>query len=641
VNRAYSLLEIKSVDETRRVIRGVATTPSPDRSGDIIEPLGASFPAELPLLLHHRKETPVGIARFKKPTSKGIDFEAELPIIQEAGPVKDEVDRAWISVVHKLIKGVSIGFRPVGDSIEMLKTGGLRFLQTEILELSLVTVPANADATLAVVKSLDAPYLAASGHHTPGVTGTPPSPRAVKGAYPMTTQEQIGQFENTRATKAGRMTELMSKAAETGSTLDHAQTEEYDTLSREVTSIDEHIVRLKDMERIQIVAATPVTGATTVEAASAVRSGTTPVIQVKSMLPKGTAFTRFAMTLASAKGDSYKAISRAKSYTDTPEVEKMVTATLDWEHKAAVAAGTTTDSTWAGPLAVAQPLVNEFLELLRPRTIIGRVPGFRQVPFNVSVPSQTGGGTYSWVGQGNAKPVTSATFATVSVPFSKAAGIIVLTEELVKISSPSAEATVRQEMIDGMAAFLDTQLVDPTVAVSAGVNPASITNGAATAAASAATAAAMRTDLAARVATFTAGNIPLDGSVWLMNDSNAFAAGISLNALGQPLFPGMSQQGGSILGIPVIVSNNVGARIILVHAPSILYADEGGVQIDVSREASIQMDSAPSNPSDATTVLVSLWQRNLVGLRAERMITWIRARTAAVTYISAAAYTGA
>jgi len=228
----------------------------------------------------------------------------------------------------------------------------------------------------------------------------------------------------------------------------------------------------------------------------------------------------------------------------------------------------------------------------------------------------------------------------VTVPFAKAAGIIVLTEELVRLSTPSAEATVREEMIAGMGAFLDTQLVDPAVAAVANVNPASITNGAATAAASGVTGAAARADLAARVATFTAANIPLDGSVWLMSDSNAFGLGLSLNALGQPLFPGMSRDGGSIMGIPVIVSNNVGNRVILVHAPSILFADEGGVQIDVSREASIQMDSAPSNPSDATTVLVSLWQRNLVGLRAERMITWIRARTAAVTYISAASYNG-
>jgi len=142
------------------------------------------------------------------------------------------------------------------------------------------------------------------------------------------------------------------------------------------------------------------------------------------------------------------------------------------------------------------------------------------------VPAQTGGGTYSWVGEGNAKPVTSGTLATVTVGYAKAAGIIVLTRELVMISSPSAEGVVREEMIAGIGAFLDSQLVDPAVAAVAGVNPASITNGAATAAASGATAAALRADLAARVATFTAANIPLDGAVWLMNDSNAFAAGI-------------------------------------------------------------------------------------------------------------------
>lgn len=640
MDRAYSLLTIKSVDEARRLLRGMATTPSPDRMGDVIEPLGASFPPELPLLLHHKKESPVGVARFKKPTSKGIEFEAELPIINEPGAVKDEVDRAWHSVVHKLIRGVSIGFRAMEGEVEQLKTGGLRFVKTEILELSLVTVPANADATLALVKSLDAPYLAASGLNTPGVTGTSTVVRLQKEAPSMTTAEQITQFENTRAAKTARMTELMTKSD--GQTLDDAQREEYTTLEREVDAIDEHLPRLRKLEKTLQISATPITSTTSAVAASELRGGTiTPVISVKSNVPKGTAFTRFAMCMASAKGDSYQAITRAKSWADsTPEVEKMVEATLNWQTKAAVAAGTTTDATWAGPLAPTQTAVNEFLELLRPRTLIGRVAGFRQVPFNTAVPSQTGGGTYSWVGQGNAKPVTSAAFATVTVPFAKAAGIIVLTEELVRLSTPSAEATIREEMIAGMGQFLDTQLVDPAVAAVASVNPASITNGAATAAASGVTGAAARADLAARVATFTAANIPLDGAVWLMSDSTAFGLGLSLNALGQPLFPGVGREGGSIMGIPIVVSNNVGNRVVLVHAPSILFADEGGVSIDVSREASIQMDSAPSNPSDATTVLVSLWQRNLVGLRAERMITWIRARTAAVTYISAAAYNG-
>jgi HK97 family phage major capsid protein len=344
------------------------------------------------------------------------------------------------------------------------------------------------------------------------------------------------------------------------------------------------------------------------------------------------------MAMAAGHGDSYQTLQFAKQWKDsTPEVEQMVEHM--WRTKAAVAVGTTTDATWAGPLVVTQPL-NEFLELLRPRTLLGRIPGLRQVPFNVSVPSQTTGGTYGWVGQNKPKPVTKADYATVTVPFAKAAGIIVLSEELVTLSTPSAEALVREEMIAGMGAFLDVQFNDPAVAVAANVSPASITNGAATAAASGVTAAAAKLDLAGRVAVFTAANIPLDGSVWLMSDSNAFGLSMSMNALGQPLFPGMSAQGGTLFGMPVIVSNNVSTRVILVHAPSILFADEGGVRIDVSREASVQLDSAPTDTVDATTVYVSLWQRNLIGLKAERMITWIRARTAAVTYLTAAAYVG-
>jgi hypothetical protein len=53
------------------------------------------------------------------------------------------------------------------------------------------------------------------------------------------------------------------------------------------------------------------------------------------------------------------------------------------------------------------------------------------------------------------------------------------------------------------------------------------------------------------------------------------------------------------------------------------------------------MDSAPTDTVDATTVYLSLWQRNLVGLKAERIITWKVARATAVTYITtAASYNG-
>jgi len=39
----------------------------------------------LPLLLYHNSQKPVGQVTFKRPTKDGIDFEAQLPAIDEAG----------------------------------------------------------------------------------------------------------------------------------------------------------------------------------------------------------------------------------------------------------------------------------------------------------------------------------------------------------------------------------------------------------------------------------------------------------------------------------------------------------------------------------------------------------------------------
>ena len=50
MNRAYSILEIKTVSDDQRIITGTATTPSPDRVGDVVEPLGVKFKNPLPLL---------------------------------------------------------------------------------------------------------------------------------------------------------------------------------------------------------------------------------------------------------------------------------------------------------------------------------------------------------------------------------------------------------------------------------------------------------------------------------------------------------------------------------------------------------------------------------------------------------------
>jgi len=622
LSRAYAVLHIKAVDLETRTIRGVASTPAPDRMGDVVEPLGITFTNPLPLLLYHNTQKPVGAVTFDPPTAAGLEFEATLPTVADAGTVRDRIEEAWTSIKAGLLAGVSIGFRSIEEAWNK-ETGGFRFLKTEILELSLVAIPANAGATISSIKSLD---LAASGPHLSRDRDPLPIVRADKGAPRMdkkTLAERITEYEHTRAAKVARLEAIQQKATDENRTKSEAEREEFDTLKAEIKSIDTELVDLRDMERLAVTKATPITASTPEQASE--QRGAVPVVQVTSPLPKGTGFIRFCQALAVGKGSSLQAVEYAKRWHDsTPQVELVL--------KAAVAAGTTTDATWAGPLAPIKPLTDEFIAFLRPATILGRVPSFMKVPFNVSVASQIGGGTYQWVGQGAPKPVGKLAFATVTLGITKCAGNIVITEELARTSTPDAEDVIRRDMIAGIAQFLDTEFIDPSKAAVAGVSPGSVTNGVTPITTAGASPANARTDIQALANAMTVANISTVGAVLVLSETNALALTNALNPLGQPLFPGMGQEGGTIMGYKAIASQAAGTTVALIQPTQVLYADDGGVTIDVSREASLQMDTVLDNPPLATTLLTSLWQNNLVGLRAERFINWKKARTGVVQY---------
>ncbi len=180
MNRAFGVLEIKAVADNDgfHVISGIATSPTPDRMQDIVEPLGATFAKSIPLLWQHGDEV-VGRAELGTPTKRGIPFVAYIPKVAEPGVIKTQVDKAIHSLKYGLISAVSIGFRVLNDAIETLKSGGYRFLETEIMELSLVNVPAQPDAVITGFKSIDDRVRAAYGKKRapvvliqhPGVSG--------------------------------------------------------------------------------------------------------------------------------------------------------------------------------------------------------------------------------------------------------------------------------------------------------------------------------------------------------------------------------------------------------------------------------------------------------------------------------------
>ncbi|EOA0912237.1 phage major capsid protein, partial [Escherichia coli] len=248
-----------------------------------------------------------------------------------------------------------------------------------------------------------------------------------------------------------------------------------------------------------------------------------PVIRVEQKLEKGIGFARFAKSLAAAKGVRSEALEVARrQYPDDSRLHHVL--------KSAVGAGTTTDPQWAGSLSEYQEYAQDFIDYLRPQTIIGRfgqggIPALRQVPFNIRVHAQVSGGAAGWVGEGKAKPLTKFDFESITFSHAKVSAIAVLTEELIRFFSPAADALVRNALAE---------------AVVADVSPASITHDVKGTASSGNPDA----DAEAAFGQFVAANLQPTGAVWLMSSTNALALSMRKNALGQKEYPDMTLLGG-------------------------------------------------------------------------------------------------
>lgn len=671
LTRAYSVIEIKQVNQEERIIEGIATTPATDRYDDIVEPMGAAFSLPMPLLWQHNPGHPVGLVEFANATKNGIAFKAKLPIITEAGILRDRIEEAWQSLKAGLVRGVSIGFKPIAyeaiKDAEGKPTFGLRYTSWDWMELSLVTIPANTEATINTIRSYDNQRNSATAiggrsglvvrlpggagaRSNPAPNSTVKTPVSKETTMPKPIGEQITEFVAIRGEKASRMTAIMDLAGEKGETLDAAQQEEFDGLQREVDTIDEHLGRLRSLEKMSITSARSVAGNTSDAGTAARSSVAASAIVIPKKAAPGIEFTRYAMCLMTARGNPDTALRIAEArYPDEQRIHNVL--------RAAVAAGTTTDPTWAGALTQYVDFAGDFIEFLRPATIIGKfgtngIPALRAIPFNVRVKKQTSGGEAYWVGEGQPKPLTQFDFDTVLLRWAKIANIAVLTTEQVRFSTPNAETTVRSALADAIAQREDITFIDPAVTAIADTRPASITNGASSHASSGTDAAAVRADAGTLMTSFATAHLPYSQSVWIMNSTAAIQIFLMRNALGQQEFPGMLADGGTFMGRPVIVSDNIAlsgspaSGIIVLMIPSEVYlSDDGQVVVDASTEASLQMDDAPTMKSTSGspqtpvgTTVVSMFQTNSIAIRAERFINWVRRRDAAVQYLTGVRY---
>ena len=306
----------------------------------------------------------------------------------------------------------------------------------------------------------------------------------------------------------------------------------------EVKSVDDHLTRLRVLEKTNISKAIVLPNRVeSPEDASRVRDPIR-VTTVRREVAPWQPFIRTVIAQAQARGNVLLAHEIAKSNAqwmdETPEVAGFL--------KAAVVPATTTDAVWAGPLVQYANLPSAFAEWLRPLTIIGRIPGMRMVPFKIRVPRMTGASTVNWVGEGRAKPLSALAFDTITLDFAKIAGIIPLTEEVVRFSSPGIEQIVRDELRDAIVQFMDAQFIDPSKAAT-DVSPASITNGAPSITPSGTNAAALRSDIARLMAGFLQSNQGLGSAVWIMTQTTAMRLSMMVNTLGQQEFAGNQRSG--------------------------------------------------------------------------------------------------
>lgn len=635
--RAYALLEIKSFDDDARTFEGIASTPSVDLGGDIMDPMGAQFTLPIPLMWQHGKgaiKDPVGWVTSAAPNKSGIPVKGRFAKVDFPLSLKEDLDRAWALVKSKLVRGLSIGWTPIDGTPE--KGGNVRWTKWGWRELSAVHIPMNTEASITLIKSLDLAARASSGRSAPpgppGASGKPqPASRRFffdpsKGKAMKTNHEQLADLQTAKTEKGARMEALASKCGGDFESLETTELQEYDALTVEVKSIAKQIERVEGIQ-IATSTATPITLAAgaSPQRGSAARHGDA---QMKSNLPKGTMFARAVMAKAKGKGSTADAVSFAKAaWPDAPEV-------VQYLEKAT--AGTGASGNWLENLNTPNFVENDFIAALLPATIIGKI-AFRPGMFDTKLLRQlTGASNTGWVGNTGVKPVGEQTWDFVTIPRSKIADIVVLSEDQIKTSHINSVEMVRNDLINQISKFANAQLLDPNVVAVAGTNPASLTNGVNDIPASAATAAALRVDLKDLLTPFAAANIDLGGVTLVTTTYVAMGISLLTNALGQPEFPTVNVNGGTLFGLPLVVSNNVpgtstGSLLVAIAGQEVLLAQDGGVQVDVSREATLEM-------SGGATATFNLWQRNCVGFRAEWWISWIKARPQAVQYISGAAY---
>ena len=649
----------------------ILSDESIDRMGDTISSKGwdlENFKKNPIALFNHRSDFPVGKWNNISVNNKSGELRGHLELAPEGtSPRIDEIRKL---IGAGILRAVSVGFRALETSPRKSAEGqyvGEQFMRQELIETSLVSVPANPNA-LVIAKSLDISadtldlVFAESGNKKTGAEQrTRPPRRASRTSSPngKSTNMSLSQrIIDQQAHLVKLRDKLASHLAEVDDTdVTDAQIAVTRELNEQIKRGDQSLTALQDAEKQLATRSSASGNGNGAEDEGDQRSQA--IVQRREVDGSYSARQLFGMP-APKKVMPHEHVIRGaiclafahryhKSMQEARAIiypkDEATKAYVDYVEKTASAPAMTTVVGWAAELA--QTIYSDFMTLLMPNSVYPRLAamglglsfgraGRIIIPTRSRTPTIAG----SFVGEGQPIPVRQGQFTSQTLVPKKMAVITVWTRELDEHSIPAIEGLLRQAVQEDTAVSLDSVLLDTNPATA--VRPAGLFNGitpitAATGGGFTALVNDMKA-ITANILTLTQGHIRTP--VWLMNPQQTNSIKLTANTIGE--FPFRAEvQAGNLLGFPVIDSGTVPLGTVgMVDAADFVSVGAEAPRFEISDQATLHMeDSAPQPLVDGGTPAApmrSLFQTDSLGLRLIMPINWCMRRpiTALITGVT-------
>jgi len=644
-----------------------------DRYGDVIVASGwdlSHFKNNPIALFNHDSDEVIGT--WENVRIEGKRLIGKLKLAAEGtSPTVDKVRRL---VAQGILRAVSVGFRPVTyeplDEKADSFWGPFRYLKQELLETSVVSVPANPNAQQLSMRGVSTtppdaieglpglPLPVAqqlfgkianeerSAAPAPGKIAVPAViPSKPKGT-PMKISEKIAGVQKHLNDLRNQLTELVANDIENLSDDDATILE---NLPGEIEAAEKRLTSLQNAERALMPAAQR--GAAPVaddddEArpqlpAPVVVDSPTKLYTVgpKKLRPADLIIRQGVVNFLAHVTKASPLAIQQKMYGRDEALAMAV--------KAAVNPAMTTVTGWAAELV--QESVADFLDILYPVSLYPRLAaagvrlsfdtnGSIKIPSRLTTPNLAG----SFIAEGDPIPVRRLGLTSITLTPKKMAVISTFTREMAAHSTPQIESLIRGAMVEDTAQVIDTYLLDANPATA--VRPAGLLNGATD------VPPGDETDPLAMVAdlkNLVKAIIPNTGGVVrniviLLNPAQALSIVTQQTTTGDFVFAGLTDLGGRI-NVTFMESGNVPDKtVIALDATDFVTVTGDTPEFDVSDQATLHMeDTAPlpiatGAPGAAVvaTPIRSLWQTASIGVRMIWDINWAMRRTGMVAKIT-------